>query len=61
MTDESAKKEFVFEEEAPVAVEPSATPRYTLNELLAQCGANEPISEEDRAWTDFPSLGKELL
>jgi antitoxin ChpS len=61
MPDESAKKEFAFEEEVPIASEASATPRYTLDELLAQCGTNEPLSEEDRAWIDFPSVVMELL
>jgi hypothetical protein len=59
MPDESAKK--AFEEEAAAAGKASEKPQYTLDELLAQCATSEPLSEEDRAWIDFPSFGKELL
>jgi antitoxin ChpS len=52
---------FAIEGGVPAAGEASAKPRYTLDELLAQCGTNELLSEEDRAWIDSPSIGKELL
>lgn len=42
-------------------VEPSPRPRYTLDELLAQCDASVEISEEDRAWLDNKPVGSELL
>jgi hypothetical protein len=61
MPDESAQKDFAFKGDAPAARGAIEKPRYTLDELLAQCGINEPLSEEDRAWIDFPSAGKELL
>jgi antitoxin ChpS len=35
--------------------------RYTLEELLAQCDPQAPVSEEDRAWLDAPKVGGELL
>lgn len=35
--------------------------RYTLDELLAQCDPQAPVSEEDRAWLDAPRVGGELL
>ena len=42
-------------------VEPSPRPRYTLDELLAQCDASVEISEEDRAWLDNKPVGSEML
>ncbi len=44
-----------------LVVEPQLRKRYTLNELLAQCDASAPISNEDRAWLDSGPVGKELL
>jgi antitoxin component of MazEF toxin-antitoxin module len=35
--------------------------RYSLAELLAQCDATAPLSEEDRAWLDAPAVGREAL
>ena len=29
---------------------PKKKPRYTLDQLLAQCDPNAPFSEEDRQW-----------
>jgi antitoxin ChpS len=42
-------------------VEPQRKPRYTLEELLAQCDPSAPFSEEDRAWLDGMPVGRELL
>ncbi|NOS89701.1 MAG: antitoxin [Methylococcaceae bacterium] len=44
-----------------LVVEPQLRPRYTLNELLAQCDASAPISAEDQAWLDARPVGSELL
>ena len=33
--------------------------RYSLAELMAQCDASAPLSAEDRAWIDAPSIGRE--
>lgn len=41
-------------------IEPQPKRRYTLDELLAQCDPSAPITEEDRAWIDLPSVGREL-
>jgi antitoxin ChpS len=35
-------------------------PHYTLDELLAQCDAQAPLSDEDREWIELPSVGREL-
>jgi antitoxin ChpS len=61
MQNEDAKNERAFEEHVLAAGKTIAKPQYTLDELLAQCDANAPPSEEDRAWIDSPSFGKELL
>jgi antitoxin component of MazEF toxin-antitoxin module len=61
MPDEGAKKDFAFKGDIPAASGAIEKPRYTLNELLAQCDASEPLSKEDRTWIDLPSVGKELL
>jgi len=42
-------------------IEPQKRPRYSLDELLAQCDSNAEISEEDRQWIDAPAVGKESL
>ena len=44
-----------------LVIEPIRPPRYTLDELLAQCDASAAISEEDRDWLDGKPAGHELL
>ena len=44
-----------------LVVEPTPRPRYSLDELLAQCDMSAEISEEDRAWLDSEPVGRELL
>lgn len=48
-------------ENGRLVVEPMARPRYTLDELLAQCDASVEISAEDREWLDARPVGGELL
>jgi antitoxin ChpS len=44
-----------------LVIEPAARPRYTLDELLAQCDpAADPVAE-DPAWLDAKPVGRELL
>jgi antitoxin ChpS len=43
-----------------LVVQPQPKPRYTLDELLAQCDPQAEITEEDRAWLDVAAVGKEL-
>jgi antitoxin ChpS len=40
---------------------PLHKPHYTLEELLAQCDTDSPLSPEDRAWLDAPAVGREAL
>jgi antitoxin ChpS len=44
-----------------LVVEPGARPRYTLDELLAQCDVSVEPSDEDREWLDAKAVGGELL
>jgi antitoxin ChpS len=44
-----------------LVVEPTRSPQYTLDELLAQCDASAEFSDEERAWLDEPPVGSELL
>jgi antitoxin component of MazEF toxin-antitoxin module len=45
--------------EAPVGQSRPQKFRYSLAELVAQCDANAPLSEEDREWMDAPAIGRE--
>jgi hypothetical protein len=36
-------------------------PRYTLEELLAQCDPDAPIDAEEREWLDAPAVGRENM
>ena len=43
-----------------LVVQPQTKPKYTLDDLLAQCDSPAAITEEDRAWLDLPPVGQEL-
>jgi antitoxin ChpS len=43
-----------------MVVLPQPKPRYTLDELLAQCNPEIEVTEEDRAWLDLDPKGREL-
>ena len=42
-------------------VEPRQRPRYTLDELLAQCNPKAPRNREEREWLDNKPAGGELI
>lgn len=44
-----------------LVVDPQVRPRYSLDELLAQCDASADITVEDRVWLDGERFGGELL
>lgn len=49
-------------EDQKLVLEPAVRrPKYTLEELLAHCDFDAPLSEEERAWLDAPPVGRELL
>ena len=48
-------------EKGRLIIQPKEFPRYSLDQLLAQCDENAPLSEEDRVWLDAKPVGNELL
>lgn len=48
-------------QEGRLVIEPSPKPRYTLDELLAQCDGSAGIGQEERTWLDDGPIGRELL
>ncbi len=44
-----------------LVVEPQPRPRYTLDELLAQCDGAADLTDNDRTWLDDRSTGDELI
>ncbi|HYN62378.1 MAG TPA: AbrB/MazE/SpoVT family DNA-binding domain-containing protein [Rubrivivax sp.] len=44
-----------------LVVEAKPRPRYSLDELLAQCEASAELATEDRDWLDAKPAGRELL
>lgn len=42
-------------------VEPQQRPRYSLDELLAQCNPRARRSKEEREWLDDQPVGGELI
>jgi antitoxin ChpS len=43
-----------------LVIQPQTKPKYTLDELLAQCDAHAPLRKKDRAWIDLAPVGREL-
>ncbi|MBN8669504.1 MAG: AbrB/MazE/SpoVT family DNA-binding domain-containing protein [Chitinophagales bacterium] len=41
-------------------VAPLEKPRYTLAQLLAECGANAEAFADDAAWQDMQPVGREF-
>ncbi len=48
-------------ESGRLVIEPIARKKYSLQELLAQCDASAPLSEEDATWTASPARDGELI
>jgi antitoxin ChpS len=44
-----------------LVVEPRPRPRYTLDELLAQCNPKAPRTNREREWLDNKSVGREII
>jgi len=44
-----------------LVVEPQQRPRYTLDELLAQCNPKAPRGKEEREWLVDKPAGGELI
>jgi antitoxin ChpS len=48
-------------ESGRLVVEPEQRPRYTLDELLAQCSPKARMRKEEREWLDARPVGGELI
>jgi antitoxin ChpS len=48
-------------ESGRLVVDPQPRPRYTLNELLAQCDPKARRTKEEREWLDAKPVGRELI
>jgi antitoxin ChpS len=57
----NAKVDVRAEDGRLVAVVTHARPKYTLEELLAQCDLDAPFSEEELEWMNAPSVGREII
>jgi antitoxin ChpS len=44
-----------------LVVEPQQRPRYTLDELLAECNPGAPRDKADRRWVSDTPVGGELI
>lgn len=44
-----------------LVVDPQPRPRYTLDELLAQCDGTADLTDADRTWFDDKPMGDELI
>ncbi len=44
-----------------LVIEPKPRPRYSLDELLAQCDSKAPRGKEEREWLDDKPAGGELI
>ena len=45
--------------ETPNGSSKPRTSRYRLDDLVAQCDLNEPLTAEDRVWLEAPVVGRE--
>jgi antitoxin ChpS len=43
-----------------LVIQQQPKPRYTLDELLAQCDPNTAETQEDREWVNLAPVGREL-
>jgi antitoxin ChpS len=48
-------------ESGRLMIEPHTRPKYTLEELLAQCDENLELTEEDKEWLNMKPVGAELI
>jgi antitoxin ChpS len=48
-------------ESGRLVIKPQRRPRYTLEELLAQCDPNALLRESDDEWLGGEAVGRELI
>ena len=56
----NAKLDLTVEDGKLVAV-PRARPKYTLEELMAQCDLDAPWTDEEKEWLDDKPVGREII
>lgn len=44
-----------------LAKEAPSRPRYTLEQLVAECDPGAALTDEDHGWLDSPPVGREAL
>lgn len=44
-----------------LVVDPQPRPRYTLDDLLAQCDASADVADDDAGWISEAPIGDELI
>jgi antitoxin ChpS len=44
-----------------LVVTATRVPEYSLDQLLAQCHPEQPLSEDDQTWTGGTAAGNELI
>jgi antitoxin ChpS len=57
---EGSTVEITVGEDGHLTIAP-ARRRVTLDELLAKCDPSAPLSDDERAWLDTPSVGLEKI
>jgi len=57
----SRRKVGIAVENGRLVVEPQRRPRYTLDQLLAQCDSKAARIIEEREWLDAKPVGGELI
>jgi antitoxin ChpS len=48
-------------ESGRLIVQAQQRPRYTLDQLLAQCYSKAPLTKEDQNWLNGKSIGREII
>lgn len=57
----SSTVDIAFDAQSNSVVLRSAEPRYSLEELMAQCDFAVPMSDKDREWFASPAVGREIV
>lgn len=49
----------VTAEDGRLVIQPQPKKRYALADLLVQCDATQPLTDDEQTWLDAPSAGLE--
>lgn len=53
--------DIIFHEKGNKVFITSSKPKYKLDELLAQCDFDAPLSDDEKLWLDAEPLGNEVI